>query len=543
MKRVIMMAALVASSSASGQDTQPAGVLVTVRQAAPDALEVSYALPAACSRLPFIKNGPDAAKIRLRWEAQGDCGAAGGDTLRRSSASCPVLRFRAPATSDKVSGYPGSFPVGRAIYAHMSNYAVGTGCGQVAYRFASTGSIRTARTQFDGEAPGDADAPALLFPTRQAFDGRDADYFDPALDAAAVSQIRSVAAGTAAVLQAAMPKAAFRRPIVAATLAREPGGPNIGGSAGEVLLLSLFNWPDAPAPHYQRQMNKLVAHEMSHRFQLRDAVDGYPDARLIHEGGAEFLRWSVSLRLGWLTPQQAAEELDDALAACMLGTANRRWRAMPQQEIATNRFEYSCGLPAYVYALAARQGRGSPYARLDAFYSQLGTGATPDFAQALECGAQPCSPRVLPALLDGPAPMRESWAALLDTTGLATPRLPTRSQVNAMMLEALTALVKEDCGGRRSMTPTPDSVLFESLPGCRRLRADAEVVQVEGKPVFGGDLALPAMVAACASRQAVTLGLRTGASLELACARPYQMTGRMYAADIGKIMEALARGE
>ena len=535
----LLPAAMLILSAHAGADE----VLVTVRQAAPDALEVSYLLPAACSSLPFEKNGPDAATIRARWQAQDDCGAAGGDTLQRSSASCPALRFRVPTTSDKVSGYPGSFPVGRAIYAHMSNYAVGTQCGPVRYRFASPGSIRTSTTQFEGEAAGDADAPALLFPARQAFDGKDADYFDPALSPAAVAQIRSVAAGTAAYLGAAMPKTAFRRPIVAATLAREPGGPNIGGSAGEVLLLSLFNWPDMPAPQYQRQMNKLVAHEMSHRFQLRDAVDAYPDARLIHEGGAEFLRWSVSLRQGWLSPQQAADELDDALASCMLGTGSRRWRAVPEREIATNRYEYSCGLPAYVYALAARQGRGSPYARIEAFYGRLGAGGKPDFAQALECGALPCTARVLPAILDGRAPMREAWGAVLDATGLATARAPSQSQLDAMMLQALTELIKEDCSGKRSMTPTPNSVLVDGLPGCRRLRADVEVLRVEGMPLFGGAQALPAMVAACRSRQAVTLGLGDGATLDLACRTPYQVTARMYAADIGKIMEALARGE
>lgn len=540
MKLLIAMAATLAVLPASAQAAAPAGVLVTVRQVAPDALEVSYALPASCSSMLFDQRGRDAATIRARWQAQGGCGVAGGDTLQRRG-SCPALRFRVPATTDKVSGYPGSFPVGGAIYAHMSSYAVGTQCGPVRYRYASPGSIRTAHTQFELEAPADAGTPALLFPARQAFDGKDADYFDPALGPAAVAQMRSVAAGTAAYLQAAMPDTAFRRPIIAATLAHEPGGPNIGGSAGEVLLLTLFNWPDNPAPRFQRQMNKLVAHEMSHPFQLRDAVDVYPDARLIHEGGAEFLRWSVSLRQGWLTPQQAADELDDALASCMLGTGGRRWRAVPQEEIASNRYEYSCGLPAYVYALAARQGKGSPYARIEAFYGRLGKGEQPDFAQALECGKRACTPRVLPAILDGQGPMREAWAAALLASGLATPRAPSQSQLDAMMLQALTGLVKDDCGGKRSMTPTPNSVLVDSLASCQRLRADVEVLQVEGLPVFGGVLALPAVVGACRSRQAVTLGLGNGGKLDLACRSPYQVATRMLAADIGKIMEALGK--
>jgi hypothetical protein len=517
------------------------GVSVTVSLAAPDALEVSYELPAACRQLPFLKDGPDAQTIRSRWQPLSDCGSAGGDTLTRSAASCPQLRFRVPATTDKVSGYPGSFPAGQAIYAHMSNYAVGPQCGPVRYRYAAPGSIETARTRFEQDAPADGDAPALLFPARLAADRKDLDYFDPALSTVAVGQIRTVADGTASFLQAAMPKAVFKRPIIAATLAVEPGGPNIGGNAGDLLLLSLFNWPQQPAPQYQRLMNKLVAHEMSHRFQLRDAVEVYPDARLINEGGAEFLRWTISLRQGWLTPQQAAQELDDALADCMLGTGSRSWRELSQREIGGAHLEYTCGLPAYVYAMAARQGKGTPYARMDEFYQQLRNGAQPDFAQAMECGPAPCTPRVLPAILGQGRPMREQWAAVLAQTGLATPRAPTQSQTDAMMLQAVTQLVREDCGGKRSMTPTPETILVYTLPSCASVRADIEVVQVEGLPLFGGSAALPAIVDACAKRHSVQLGLKQGARLDVACRAPYEVTRHMYAADMDKITRALAR--
>lgn len=539
MKRLLPAITLVLSTVPAWAD----GVGVTVRLAGADALEVSYDLPAACRQLSFLKDGPGAQTIRSRWQPQDDCGHAGGDTLTRNAASCPQLRFRVPVTTDKVSGYPGSFPAGEAIYAHMSNYAVGTQCGPVRYRYAATGSIETAGARFEQEAAADADAPALLFARRLPSDDKDLDYFDPALSAVAVGQIRSVADGTASFLRSAMPKAVFKRPIIAATLAVEPGGPNIGGNAGDLLLLSLFNWPQQPAPQYQRLMNKLVAHEMSHRFQMRDAVDVDPDARLINEGGAEFLRWTISLRQGWLTPQQAAEELDGALASCMLGTGNRSWRELSQSEIGGAYLEYACGLPAYVYAMAARQGKGTPYARMDEFYHQLRSGAQPDFAQAIECGAAACAPRVLPAILERAAPMRAQWATVLTQTGLAAPRAPTQSQTDAMMLQALTQLVREDCGGKRSMTPTPESILVYSLPSCAGLRSDIEVVRVEGLPVFGGMQALPAMVEACRGRHSVELGLKQGAALHVACRVPYQIMPHMYAAYIDKIIAALARQE
>lgn len=522
---------------AATMHAQAAGVTVTVRLAAPDALEAEYVLPAACSKLSFLKRGPGAARIRARWQAQDSCGAAGGDTLARGAQACSPLRFRVPATSDKVAGYPGSFPVGRAVYAHMSNYAVGEDCGPVSYRFAGPATIRAAGRSLDRSAPAHADASALLFPARQP--GGSVDYFDPALSKRAVAQIRSVAEGVTRALKRAMPQADYRRPIIAAGLAEEPGGPNIGGSAGDVLLLTLFNWPTDPAPQHQRQMNKLVAHEVSHRFQMRDAVDSYPDARLIHEGGAEFLRWSVSLRQGWLTPEQAAAELDDALAECMLGTGDRSWRAMPAREIDSRRLEYSCGLPAYVYALAARQGAGTPYGRLDRFYAQLRLGARPEFMRAIECGDASCTPRVLPAILNGAGPMRARWTDVLGQTGLATPRAPRQAHVDAMMLQAITGLMQEDCAGGRSITPAPDRILLDTLPKCRTLRRDAVVVRAEGEPVFGEVQALPAVVAACAARHVVELGLEDGTTLAMPCRTPYQPMTQVYAVDIGKVMAAL----
>jgi len=513
----MMRAGFAVALLATSLQAAAGGVTVTVRLAAPDALEAAYELPPACGKLAFLKKGRDAARIRARWQAQDDCGTAGGDTLARGAKACGALRFRVPATSDKVAGYPGSFPVGQALYAHMSNYAVGPECGPVTHRYAGPATIRTAGRSFDAIAPADADAPALLFPARQT---GDIDYFDPALSPAAVAQIRSVAAGTTQFLKQAMPLAHYRRPIIAAGLAEEPGGPNIGGSAGDILLLTLFNWPRDPAPQYQRQMNKLVAHEVSHRFQLRDAVDSYPDARLIHEGGAEFLRWTASLRQGWLTPEQAAEELDDALTDCMLGAS---------------RPEYSCGLPAYVYALAARQGTGTPYARLDRFYAQLRAGARPEFARALECGGASCTLRVLPALPGGAL----RWDEALRETGLATQQPPRQVHVDAMMLQAVTRLQQDDCAGGRSITPAPGRILLDTMSKCRTLRRDATVLRVEGLPVFGGVEALPALVAACSAKRVVELGLEDGTALAMPCKTPYQPMKQVCAADMHKVMAAL----
>jgi hypothetical protein len=539
----IFLAAIGSASLSPG-----AKVDIQLRLLAPDALEVSYTLPPDCRTLPFLKNGDDGRATRAAWQALDGGGLAGADRLQRlerqdGAPSPAVLRFRVPAATRQV-GYPAAFPVGPGLYAHLSNYAVDGSCGKVNYRLAAPGIAANARA-YRGSAvvEGGADTAVLLMPAPLPAQGAEAPtYFDPRLPAATAARIRVLADGTVDYLHGALPDATFTRPIVAATLAEEPGGPSIGGDAAGVLRLTLFNWPREPGPDEQLKLTRLVSHEFSHRFQLRDAVDVYPDARLIHEGGGEFLRWMASLHKGWLTPAQAAADLDEALADCMLYTEGRSWRSLTPREIATNRLEYRCGLPAYVYVLAARQGKGSALGRVNGFYRELGAGGRPDFAGALECGDTPaCRARWLAPLLGADDTMEAHWAGLLRETGLAAPVPPTQAQRNAMVLRAMVKLMKGDCGGASGTTETPDGIILDGMKACRTFTRDAWVTTIEGLPVFGNAATGDAMTAACITRHALVLGLKDGGSLTAPCEQPYRMRTAFYASDIGKVLAALRR--
>jgi len=540
---------LILSAAAWAGASHAAEVDVQLRLLAADALEVSYTLPPACQGLAFLKDGDAGRETRTGWQAQGQEGVAGADRLERrgeSSGPAPAtLRFRVPATPRHI-GFPAAFPVGQGLYVHLSNYAVDGSCGMVTYRLAAPGIAVGGKAYRDAAmATEGADAAALLLmaplPDRV---GAVPAYFDPRLPAAAVAQIRAVADGTVEVLHGALPHARFTRPIMAAAYAEEPGGPNIGGDAAGVLRLALFNWPREAGPNEQAQLIRLVSHEFSHRFQLRDAVDVYPDARLIHEGGGEFLRWMVSLQKGWLTPAQAAADLDQALADCMLYTEGRSWRSLPAREIAVDRLAYRCGLPAWVYALAARQGRGTAFVRVDGFYRELGAGRQPDFARALECGATPaCRARRLPALLGADDAMETQWAALFGETGLAAPVAPTLAQKNAMVLRAMIKLMKDDCGGASGTTETPDGIILDGMKSCKTFTRDAYVTTIEGLPVFGDPATGPAMTAACTARHVLVLGLKDGGTLGAPCPEPYRMRTAFYQVNIDKVLTALRRAE
>jgi hypothetical protein len=519
-----------------------AEVDVQVKLLSNDALEVSYTLPAACRALPFDKNGEAGRVTRAGWQALDQCGTADASQLARSGEACPVLRFRVPAAI-RQAGYSAAFPMGQGVYTHLSNYAVGDGCGKVSYRFAAPGIAANGRAYRDtAPAESGADTPALLLaaPLPQ-HDGETPSYFDPRLSPATVANIKTVADGTVAYLRRALPDAVFRRPIVAAAFVAAPGTPYVGGDASDVLRLALYNWPRDPSPGVQSKATLLVAHEFSHRFQLRDAVDNYPDARLIHEGGGEFLRWMASLHNGWLTPAQAAEELDEALAACILYSDTKSWRQLTPRQIGVNRLEYKCGLPAYVYALAARQGGEAPMARINAFYRSLRQGGQPDFARAMECGAgsPSCQPRWLPLLLGAGGPMEQQWQAMFAGTGLAAPQPPSQAVRDAMVLRAVVKLMNDDCGGRSGTTETSDGVILDGMAACKTFRQDIYVTSIESLPVFGHPATGDTMAAACGARRQLVLGLKDGGTLAVPCAEPYRMRQQFYRADIGKLLSAL----
>ena len=524
------------SQGAHGQ-----GVDVHVRLLKPDAIEVSYALPAQCAAVPFIKNGQDGRETRAGWKALDDCGAAGADQLSRGNGACPVLRFHVPPATN-LPGYPAAFPLGQGVYAHLSNYALANTCGSVSYHFSAPGILMNGRAYQDAAvANAGEDTAALLLQAPQAQrDGEPVAWFDPRLSATTVAQIKAVASGTVNYLRGALPDAKYKPPIMAAVYATRPGGPSIGGDASDVLRLSLFNWPSDPGPDEQASLRVLVAHEFSHRFQLRDAVDGYADGRLIHEGGGEFLRWMTSVQQGWLTRAQAAVDLDQAWTNCALYVEQRSWRALAPRFIRGNRLEYSCGLAAYTYVLAARQGSGTAMSRVNGFYKELGGGGNPDFGQALECGAtSPCAARWLPRLLGADGSMDQQWIALFGATGLATPQPPTQAQRDAMVLRAVIKLMQDNCGGSSGTTETPEGIILDGIEGCKTFSQDAYVTRIEGLPVFGHPDTGEAIAAACTLRHRIALGLRDGGKLDAPCPQTYIRRQQFYHADIDKVVAAL----
>ncbi|MFC0131022.1 hypothetical protein [Massilia eurypsychrophila] len=535
--RLAMVAALALPAAATA-----GGVTVQISLAGADALDVSYELPEHCPTLAFKKTDGASRAFRAGWRSEDACGKLDGDAI---SASCRTPRFRVQASSTNHGGFPGAFPMGEGVYVHTSKYAPAETCGKVSYRFVAPGSIALAGKVQPAPVttadPSAADTSVLLLSKQLSAGGEPAMYFSPSVGADLAARIADVARGTFEFYSAALPNARFRPIVLAANAMAAPGGFGYEGDADHVLRLAFFNWPSVMDRRGEQIVTSFVSHEMSHRFQLRDEIDGYAHARLIHEGGAEFLRWWLAVRKGWVTKAEAAAQLDDALADCMLGAGTSSWAGLTPQQIGSRRLEYRCGLPAYVFSLAARQGKGTALARIDLFYQQVRSGKSPDFAQVLECAGNPgCQPHWLPALLGGTAPLRDEWARLLADSALAQPVAPSTAQRDAMMLQAIGQLMKHDRGSS-SLFPTREGVIVDDVTTCKTLRAKMHIVQVEAHPMLGNADALPALVTACAARGELRLGTKDGQAFSIGCSQPaYRPAQSFHAADIERVLANLA---
>lgn len=333
-----------------------ADVQLEIMLAPPGALELRYTPSESCRTLTLAKQSaaPD-SPLRANWQPLDDCSYIdpSKDQIQLSRAACSTARFRVPVTTQHTPAYQPAFPIGdAAVYVHTSNFASTPACGplQVMVRapaVAAEGQLHEVGLTLPPARAGNTAALLLRdMPADQPSPHGVPSVLDPKLSPDTIALIQRLADGTIGLLRQELPDAPFRMPIITATLIRDGGTPHYEGDAADVLRLALFNWDEPLNADRRSELTQFVSHEFSHRFQAFLDSEHYRDERLIHEGGAEFLRWMLGLRLGWLSPEAAARDMDQALSDCLLGTTDLAWGRLPPGRISGARLAYRCGLPA-----------------------------------------------------------------------------------------------------------------------------------------------------------------------------------------------------
>lgn len=298
-----------------------------------------------------------------------------------------------------------------------------------------------------------------------------------------------------------------------------------------------LTFQQAPGPDEDTSLRRLVSHEMSHLLQPTDWNDAWQeDESTIGEGGAEFLRVATSTQLGWLDRAGLKDELETAVNGCVLAADGKPWKAMRNRVRGMN--PYHCGLAFYAIGLS---GTDTPLLRLRDYNRKAKLGERTDFARDIECGGtKDCSPRWLPRLAGDEAldAVLSDYArqpgALLRVTDTWSPAL-----VKVLAFRLVDQLMRADCGGALSVYHEDTGPRVADGPKCATLRTDMVVVKAEGLPLFEGDGAVKASVAACQANGKTVLGLRDGTSVTLARGTGVGLPAHVYAVDTERALALL----
>jgi hypothetical protein len=521
-----------------------APVKATITMRDPAALEVSYAIPPACAALEFrTDDNPTGAVAPLRedWRAADDCTALEGGRIVRKQAACTTLRLRVPATTRSVDRtYPWASPIEKGLFVHTSTYAVKDTCGAVDWAFEAPGGtvvvdgVMTAERGIHAAGSVADHMPVLLIqePLRSVqgrrvhADARFAPRTLQLLDATVADAGRQLAQN--------QPGIPFTVPFTVAS----PAPFGFHGDVPNRTVMRL-TFQQAPGPGQETTLHRLISHEMSHLLQPRDWNDAWQaDESTIHEGGAEFLRVVTGTQLGWLGRTGLKDALEDAVNGCVLAADGRPWKGIGNRGWGPH--PYQCGLAFYAIGLSAA-GTDSPLLRLRDYNRKAKQGERTDFARDIECGAvEACSPRWLPRLA-GSEPLDavlQDYArqpgALLRVTDTWSPAL-----VRMLAFRHVEQLMRVDCGGAVSIFYENAGPRIGYEPKCGTLRADMMVVKAEGLPLFEGDGAVKASVAACRASGKTVLGLRDGTSVTLACGTGVSLPAHVYAVDDARALALL----
>ncbi|WP_296948128.1 hypothetical protein [uncultured Massilia sp.] len=546
------------SATPAGTPDAAAPVQATLVMHGVDAIDVSYRLPPACKALAFVNDGlraQAAVHVRSDWTPLDDCTTIDFQSIRPARAACTTLRLRVPATArardTRVYGQvePWAQPVGDGLYAHTSAYAV-QGCGKVDWRFEAPGGTvmvdgatapdALARRADDAGAnvhahalaeahPGRAGLAALLLATPYRADAPPfhADDRVPAATRALLADTFAAALGG---LRALLPALA---PAPAYALALPDDSPALRADVANGTVLRLL--VPVHEPHaLPARARALLAHEVAHLAQPR----GWPapsgeDAGALREGGAEFLRLALALRLGWIDAAAARDELEAAVNGCAAAAGARPWRAIDGR--GHGALSRQCGLALHALALD-RAARAPALERLQALYRAPAAGIDAA-ARALECGADGACTPTLAARLRGATPLRtllEDEArrpgALLGAAPAWGPALSA-----TMAVRHLELLVRTDCHGRAGVFPDPAAPRLGPGLRCGVLRDGMVPETAEGLPLFAGHAAVAASARACRTRGSTVLGLRGGAAVVVPCGRTRGLDVRVFGVDPARV--------
>lgn len=547
MRTLVAFTLLAALAGATCAEDKVPGVIISMSMLSAEALEVSYQVPAGCTRLDFANVGirtQAAVAMRQDWTPLDSCAKLDGDAVR-INPSCSAVRLRVPAVERKLDRvFPWALPINSGIYSHTSAFAITDTCGASHWHFSSPagaivvdgvpGGERSVRVAGQGQS----DYMPVVFLQQPLGAGPDRTlHVDPRISMPARTFLQETLSAINAGYTRELPLLDFPQPFVLAAV-NSGDAPWHGDVAGRNTMRLMF--PASLTKVEEGQMRFFLAHEIAHLLQPLRMEDRWnSESTMIKEGGAEFLAWQTNARHGWMDQDALARKLDGAINACLMAADDQSWKAMPQR--GWGKIPYDCGLAFHVIGLGDSASRLPAALLLRNYYRDAGRRHVTDFAHALECGdSMRCQPKWLARVLGSDEPLAAIIAQFSAASGLLKPAgIWSREQIEPATRLALSKLMASDCHGEVSFYTNPDSVKIAPVRSCASLREGMEVIAAEGLPLFTDRAAGAALITACKTSGNTTLTLRGGLPLVLACDKSIGTEPVLYAVNLPLLLKRL----
>jgi hypothetical protein len=314
-------------------------------------------------------------------------------------------------------------------------------------------------------------------------------------------------------------------------------------AAGNMIRYAFFNYSTEPKPQDVAIFRGTIAHEYGHKLQppaLHEASD--KSDNLIHEGGAEYLRWSSMTNLRWFSAADAEEDLNTALNTCLAIIGDEPWQRV--EDRASGNAPYACGLTLHVLLLASRLDWRETTADqvLESLY-RPGGGGSVDFFRGLECGeSKHCRSRWAPALLSNDVPFASELGKFIRSTGLIKRRLTEPSTRLQQKIAAATMmhLMAGDCDDTYGFYNRDAGFEVGLSPSCKAFHDGMMMTRANGISLIAAPLrAARGLIENCGARHSATVGLSDGSSITVQCASLAPVSPYFYELDVRKVLARL----
>jgi hypothetical protein len=536
------------------ENSSASPVIVELALLKSNKIQLSYQLPFSCEKLPL--RAPYSAlqmdEMRKGWKSTNDCGSLVNGEIVRPDAQCGIVAFDVPVQAtmaDRV--YPAAFPIGDlGVYAHTGIYAPTDACGPVTWRLKSdSGSVVYDGKVHDAEASVPTTDPEAaymaVYLSKDVLIPGTTSVLSPELPSWIRDEVSKATSSVQSDYRQRFTSLAYTDPFVVGSAFHDQGPPRQQAevAGGNLIRYAFFNPQNSPQPKDIADVRGVIAHEYGHKLQPESIrkVTGDPD-NLIKEGGAEYLRWTSMVRLGWMSAADAQADLDKALNTCLAIIGEQSWVNVAGRS--HGEAPYACGLTLHVLLLASRQDAQATTADsvLESFYRRSRTQSI-DFGQALECDqATRCKARWAPALLSDTTHFASEMDRLIRSMKLASKRFKEAPSSLRLKIagDALMHTMDDDCDGSRGFYTRKDGFEIGMSPECKTFRDGMLITQANGVGLMTEPLlAARKLAAQCADRHSAIFKTSGGGHITITCHSFAPPAAHFYELDIGKVLKRL----